>query len=424
MIYLGLGSNRGDRRDFLARALAQLAQSGFEISRVSPVVESPALLKKDALPEWDRPYLNLVVEGLTPHSPDEMLQLAKTIEQALGRDLSASRWSPRNIDIDLLLWNDERINTPDLIIPHLEMHKRSFIITPLMHLAPHLVIPGIKLSPLQISRQIRPIPLWMGVANITPDSFSSAGNVQTMSALETQFETWIEAGVHILDIGGESTRPGADPITAEDEWTRLQAVFGVLAKLRTKYALMPLISVDTRHVKVAQKALENGANWVNDVTGLSGSKMQALVKEREANIIAMHSLSIPVQPGEALDTTRPVDQQLLEWLDAQHTCWKNAGLDIGKIIFDPGVGFGKTVLQNQDIIKKTASLRQHGFRLLVGHSRKSFMNGFTNRVFAERDMETLGLSLAMCEQGVDIIRVHDPLNHIRAYRAWAQIRAV
>ncbi len=423
MIYLGLGSNQGDRRDFLARTLAQLAQGGFEISRVSPIVESPAWLKRDALPEWDRPYLNLVVEGQTRHTPKEMLRLVKIIERALGRDLGASRWSPRNMDIDLLLWNDERIHTPDLKIPHIEMHKRSFVITPLMHLVPHLIIPGINLSPFQISRNIRPIPIWMGVANITPDSFSGEGQVQSLADLETQFETWIEAGVQILDIGGESTRPRADPLTAGDEWNRLQAVFAVLAALRAKHALMPLISVDTRHAEVAQKALENGASWVNDVTGFSDPKMLSLVREQEANVVAMHSLSIPVQPGEVLDSARPVDQQLLEWLDTQCARWQNAGLDMGKIIFDPGVGFGKTALQNQNIIKKTASLRQHGFRLLVGHSRKSFMNGFTDQVFADRDIETLGLSLAMCEQGVDIIRVHDPLSHMRAYRAWAQIRA-
>jgi 2-amino-4-hydroxy-6-hydroxymethyldihydropteridine diphosphokinase/dihydropteroate synthase len=424
MIYLGLGSNLGNRRDFLARALAQLAQGGFKVSRVSPVVESPALLKKDALPEWDRPYLNLVAEGQTLHSPEDMLRLAKTIELALGRDLSASRWSPRNIDIDLLLWNDEKINTPDLVIPHVEMHKRSFVITPLMHLAPHLIIPGIKLSPLQISRQIRPIPLWMGVANITPDSFSGGGQVQTLAVLEAQFETWIEAGVQILDIGGESTRPGANSLSWQDDWSRLNPVLEMLARLRLKHELMPLISVDTRHAKVAQKALEKGASWVNDVTGLSDPEMQALIAKQKAGVIAMHSLSIPVKPGEMLDTTRPVDQQLLQWLDIQSTRWQNAGLDFGRIIFDPGVGFGKSALQNQEIIKSTASLRQHGFRLLVGHSRKSFMNGFTSRGFADRDIETLGLSLAMCEQGVDIIRVHDPLSHIRAYRAWAQIRAI
>lgn len=175
MIYLGLGSNQGERRDFLSQAITLLVRGGFAVSQVSPVVESPALLKDDALPEWNKPYLNLVVAGETQHSPEEMLALAKNIERVLGRDFTASRWSPRNIDIDLLLWNDERIDTVGLSIPHVEMHKRSFVITPLMHIAPHLVLPVIKLTPLQISQQIRPIPLWMGVVNLTPDSFSGGG---------------------------------------------------------------------------------------------------------------------------------------------------------------------------------------------------------------------------------------------------------
>jgi len=422
MIYLGLGSNQGERREYLAQALKQLSRIGFEISRVSPIVESPALLKDDALPEWNRPYLNLVVEGRTQHSPKVLLKLVKTIEQAMGRDLQASRWSPRNIDIDLLLWNNERITTPELSIPHREMHKRSFVVTPLLHLAPHLCIPGINLTPLQISQQIRPIPLWMGVVNITPDSFSGQGEYQQLSYLEAQLDTWIKGGVQILDLGGESTRPGAKPVSAQDEWKRLRAVFDLLEKLRSKYELMPLLSVDTRHAEVAQNALQRGADWINDVTGLSDPEMQRAVRDQQASVVAMHSLSIPVQPGESLDTAQPVDQQLLAWLERQGSIWQQAGLDAGRIIFDPGVGFGKTALQNQDIIKKTASLRQHGFRLLVGHSRKSFMNSFTAHAFADRDVETLGLSLAMCEQGVDIIRVHDPLNHIRAYRAWAQIR--
>jgi len=243
-----------------------------------------------------------------------------------------------------------------------------------------------------------------------------------MSSLEAQLKTWVESGVQILDMGGESTRPGADTISAEHEWQRLKPAFELLDRLAEKHEFMPLISVDTRHAQVARKALERGADWVNDVTGLSGTAMHALVREKEATTVAMHSLSIPVRPGETLATDRPVDLQLLDWLDRQSVAWKEAGLDIGRIIFDPGVGFGKTALQNQDIIKRTASFRRHGFRLLIGHSRKSFMNTYAAHAFADRDIETLGLSLAMCEQGVDIIRVHDPVSHIRAYRAWAQIR--
>ncbi len=423
MIYLGLGSNQGDRREFLAEALVRLAQGGFQMHQVSPIVESPALLKEDALPEWNRPYLNLVLAGDTQLSPDDTLKLAKNIECALGRDPGASRWSPRNIDIDILLWNDERISTPELSIPHTEMHKRSFVVTPLLHIAPDLILPGINLTPLQISEQIRPIPLWMGIVNQTPDSFSGKGGYPELAALEARLESWINAGVQIIDVGGESTRPGADTLSGQDEWSRLEPVFEIIGRLRLKHRLMPLVSVDTRNAEVAERALENGADWVNDVSGLSDPVMQAVIRKRQAGAVAMHSLSVPVMPGETLETNRPVDQQLLGWLNQQSAAWREVGLDTGKIVFDPGVGFGKTALQNQDIIKQTASLRQHGFRLLVGHSRKSFMNSFSAQDFADRDIETLGLSLAMCEQGVDIIRVHDPLNHIRAYRAWAQARA-
>ena len=423
MIYLGLGSNQGERRSFLSAAIEQLKAAGVEIRQISPVVESPALLGKEAEPNWNRPYLNLVLACEASFSPAEMLKRAKQIEQALGRDLQAPRWSPRNIDIDLLLWHDERISTPELTIPHPEMYKRSFVITPLMHLAPHLPVPGINLTPLQISQQIRPIPLWMGVLNLTPDSFSDGGSIRDTAMLESRLDQWIAEGVHILDLGGESTRPNADTVSESEEQRRLQPVFELLGEMRHRHALMPLISVDTRNTKVARWALESGADWINDVSGLRAPPMLAAVKESAAQAVAMHSLSVPVVPGEALDTARPVEVQLREWLQARQADWQAAGIDPGNILFDPGVGFGKTALQNMDIIRRTASLRGLGYRLLVGHSRKSFMNSFAVDEFAQRDMETLGLSLAMCEQGVDVIRVHDPLSHIRAYRAWSQARA-
>ncbi len=419
MIYLGLGSNLGDRRSHLGDAIVQLKKYGFAVKQISPVVESPALLKSDAKPEWNQPYLNLVVGGSTKHAPHELLALVKKIEQALGRDLNESRWSPRPIDIDLLLWSDQKINTDDLIIPHPEVYKRTFVITPLMHLAPHLVIPGINFSPLQISQQIRPIPLWMGIVNLTPDSFSDGGVHHDLDELEGMFEQWIDAGVHIIDIGAESTRPNAESISSELEKQRLEGVLVLLKRMRDKHLLMPLISIDTHHLNTAKYAVEKGVDWVNDVTGLRNPAMLDLIREQRLTGIGMHSVSVPVNPKETLTSDRPVEQQLLEWLAHQSEHWQEHGLDTGKIVFDPGVGFGKTQLQNLDIIKSTAALRSRGFRLLIGHSRKSFMNSFAGDTFADRDMETLGLSLAMCEQGVDIIRVHDPLSHIRAYRAWS-----
>ena len=419
MIYLGLGSNQGARRESLAKAIEQLKHNGFSCQEISPLVESPALLKADAKPEWNRPYLNLVVGGKTQLKPHELLKLAKKVEVALGRDLAAARWSPRPIDIDILLWDDEKIDSKDLVIPHPQMYKRAFVITPLMHLAPHTIIPGINLSALQISQQIRPIPLWMGIVNLTPDSFSDGGVHENLGALQQQLDAWISAGVHILDFGAESTRPNADAVSAQQEQQRLASLFPILQRLQQKHALMPLISVDTHHVSTAEFALDKGADWINDVTGLGDPAMLELVQTKQATGVAMHSLSVPVKPEESLDPARPVEQQLLEWLDAQSQKWQAHGLDTAKLIFDPGVGFGKTAAQNMDIIKGTKTLRKQGFRLLVGHSRKSFMNHFASNDFADRDMETLGLSLSMCEQGVDIIRVHDPLSHLRAYRAWS-----
>jgi len=419
MIYLGLGSNCGDRRQFLETALEKLRQGGFHVQRVSPVVESPALLKEDADPDWNRPYLNLVLGGETRLSPHQMLALAKQIEQAMGRDLNAPRWSPRNIDIDLLLWGEQDINTPDLRIPHPEMHKRAFVITPLMHIAPDLILPHLKLSPLQLSQQIRPIPLWMGIVNLTPDSFSDGGQNADMQVLESRLHEWIEAGVQVLDFGAESTRPDAQSLSAAEEWSQLEPVFPVLDELRRQHILMPLVSVDTHHPQTAAKVLGRGVDWINDVSGLQDSTMQALIREYNATAVAMHSISVPVQPGEALDASRPAAHQLIAWLGARAEQWRQAGLRHGQIIFDPGIGFAKNAVQNLSLIKSTALLRGQGFRLLVGHSRKSFMSSFTQAQAADRDMETLGLSLAMCQQGVDILRVHDPLNHIRAYRAWA-----
>ncbi|MEE9447164.1 MAG: dihydropteroate synthase [Arenicellales bacterium] len=419
MIFLGLGSNCGKRRAFLTRAIDELKLIGFQVAGISPVVESPALLKDDAKDDWNQPYLNLVLSGETDLLPHALLKSIKTIEQDLGRDLNAAQWSPRNIDIDILLWGEEKIQTDDLKIPHPEMHKRAFVITPLMHLAPNLVLPDINLTAFEISQRIRPMPLWMGIVNLTPDSFSDAGEHWNIKALEAQLERWIMAGVHILDFGAESTRPDADEISQAAEWSRLRPVFEVLDTLRKKHFLMPIISIDTRHVETAELAFEQRADWINDVTGLVDADMVDLIKNKKTAAIAMHSLSVPVVKGEHLPTDASVVMQLKTWLADKTERWVAQGINTGNIIFDPGVGFGKTDLQNMQIIRATADLRNQGFRLLVGHSRKSFMQSFSDASAQNRDIETVGLSLSMCAQGVDIIRVHEPLMHIRAYRAWS-----
>ena len=135
----------------------------------------------------------------------------------------------------------------------------------------------------------------------------------------------------------------------------------------------------------------------------------------------MHSMTIPVDPSVRLSEDRSAIAQLNEWLEQRLERWDVVGLDISKIIFDPGIGFNKSPLQSLELLQNCNAMRQSGLRLLIGHSRKSFMSGFTGEDFADRDLETLGISLSLSQQGVEIIRVHDPVSHIRAYRAWSHI---
>ena len=419
MIYLGLGANQGARREQLAQACALLAEAGFSYDRISPIVETPAMLPAGAEPSWLKPYLNCVVEGQTKLSPDGLLKAIKRIEAVMGRDLDAPRWSPRPIDIDILVWEGYERDDTHLTIPHSGIKQRDFVITPLLHLRPDLVIDGE--SVMALSLRLRPIPLWMGVINTTPDSFSDGGVWDQQVALDEHIQELIDSGVQILDFGAESTRPKGQPVSPDEEWQRLAPTLSHIQAILASVSLPPLISIDTRHVETARRAIKVGANWVNDVTGLNDPEMVALVRDTGVTAVAMHSLTVPVDPSQTLDPKRDTLVQIQDWLHQQMEYWAKHGLDLNQIIFDPGIGFGKTALQSLDILRACQTLRKEGVRLLMGHSRKSFMNGFSAAPFADRDLETIGVSMAVIEQGVDVIRVHDPASHQRVYRAWAQV---
>ncbi len=419
MIYLGLGSNLGDRKQHLSDAIEVLNAEGFEVRRKSPVVESPAWLKSGADPKWNRLYLNLIIEGECGKPPKDLLAVCKRTEQKLGRDLDAPRWSPRPIDIDIIAWEGIELQTKELVIPHPACLERPFVLTPLVHLNAGLMIKG--QSVYEHHLRLTPIPLWMGIVNVTPDSFSDGGVADNLENLQEKLNSWIDAGIHILDIGAESTRPSAKPLSPKEEWQRLKPALKMVQKLSKPLAFPPLLSVDTRHAKVAKKALRYGMNWLNDVTGLAEPKLQKIANREDIQTVAMHSLSVPVDPKDHLEADRGATEQLEDWLRQRQTQWQSAGLNLHNILLDPGIGFGKTSLQNQALLKDCKNLRALGHRLLIGHSRKSFMNEFSQAQYSDRDLETLGVSMALCGQGVDVIRVHEPLSHMRAYRAWSHI---
>jgi len=420
-VFVGIGSNLGDRRRHLAEAVAALPGSGLEVVAVSPVVESPAMLPDGAPPDWNRPFLNAAVRCRTRLGPHDALDALKAIEARLGRDFSA-RWSPRPIDLDILLWGDQMIRSERLTIPHPGLAARNFVLAPLVALDPSLTVPGVGRSVLDLSRDLKHrIPLWMGIVNVTPDSFSDGGETTTWDAVERRVDGMIDAGVQILDIGAESTRPGAEPLSPDTEWARLEPILGRLADKLGSLPLPPRISVDTYHADVARRALALGADIVNDVSGLTSAEMLALAADSDAEFVAMHSLTVPADRSVVLPPDcDPVDA-LLRWLDARRREWEAAGIGARRILFDPGIGFGKNPLQSLELLRNVARFHDTGFRCLVGHSRKSFMAGIAKQDVADKDLFTIGASLQLCAQGVDVIRVHDAAAHVSAYRGWAHL---
>lgn len=421
-IYLGLGANEGDRRGNLEGAIDGLVDAGFRLRQVSPLVESPAMLPRRADPAWHKPYLNLVVSGDADWQPQQGLAIAKKIEKAFGRG-AGPKWSPRPIDIDLLSWHGRELDSAALTLPHADARRRDFVLTPLMHLQPDLPIGARGETAFELTRTIRPIPLWMAIVNVTPDSFSDGGTWRDEAALDAHFAKLLARNVQIIDIGAESTRPGGETLGAEAEWARLEPVLAMLAERLQGRRVRPWVSVDSRNPATIEKALGYGVDVINDVNGLMDAQMMEMVRESGCQAIAMHSLSVPVNPAMLLPDDEGAVAQITRWAEERMEMWAKAGLDLNRIILDPGIGFGKSAIHAFELLSHCRDLRQAGLRLLVGHSRKSFMNGLTARPAAQRDVETVGMSLALCRQGVDIIRVHAPFIHLRAYLAWAHIAA-
>ena len=422
-IYLGLGSNLGDRRAHLTTALDALAADGMRVVRVSPVVESPAMLPSDAPAEWNRPFLNLAVEcQVQDASAEALLDRLQRLELELGRGAHA-RWAPRPIDLDVLLFGRAEIATDRLRVPHPGLRERAFVLAPLAALRPHLTIPGCGATTvLEWSRRLRQrIPLWMGIVNVTPDSFSDGGEALSAAEAGARAAALAAAGAELIDIGAESTRPGAAPLTADDEWRRLQPALERILVQHGGHRLRPLVSVDTYHPATARRALAAGADLINDVSGLTSQEMIELAGTSGKDFIAMHHVSVPVDRNKTLPVDRDPCELVERWLEKRLEQWTHAGLDLERIVFDPGVGFGKNPLQSLRLLRGIDRFARYGLRCLVGHSRKSFMTAFAARSNEDRDLATIGASLALATRSVEILRVHNVAAHVSAYRGWSHL---
>jgi len=259
----------------------------------------------------------------------------------------------------------------------------------------------------------------MGIANVTPDSFSDGGELSTTDAVDGHATQLAAAGAAFIDLGAESTRPGATPLSPDEEWARLEPALGHLVDRFRGELLRPRLSIDTYHVETAQRALACGADLINDVSGLTTPAMVELAGSSGAEFVAMHNLGVPADKTRTLPADEDPTAAVERWLEERLTEWQRAGLDFNRIVFDPGIGFGKNALQSLRLLRNIERFQRYGLRLLVGHSRKSFMHHVTAASRAERDLFTVGTSLRLCDRGVDILRVHDVAMHAAAYRGWA-----
>ena len=249
--------------------------------------------------------------------------------------------------------------------------------------------------------------LIMGILNMTPDSFSDGGQFKSHDKAIDHALKMVEEGANIIDIGGESTRPGAEAVQLEEELSR---TIPIIEAIRLKSDC--LISIDTYKSKVAKAALDAGADMVNDISGLTfDHNMASLVAERNVPVIIMH---IKGKPGD-MQKNPNYDNLIKEikvFFEVQIAIAKKAGIDSGNIILDPGIGFGKRLEDNFEIIRELGQISTMGYPVLLGPSRKSFI-GFTLDLPIEERIEgTLASITAGVINGARIVRVHD----IRATR--------
>ncbi|GAA5845109.1 hypothetical protein JCM9279_005436 [Rhodotorula babjevae] len=463
--YLGLGTNLGERAGNLNDAvsrLEQVAEGQVKVIDTSFLYESEAMYHEE-----QAKFLNAAVKISTSLSPTALLHACKSVEEALGRDFTTFRNGPRVIDLDVLLYDDIVLDTRQgdkvaaaaegvgekageerwLKVPHQGIQEREFVLRPLADLAPDLILPTLRETPLALLRTLlsstrstvhRVFPLSrsvvhpysrptaptttastrtlvMSIVNTTPDSFSDGGDAATVPLALAACDAHLAAGADVLDLGGMSTRPNAPDVPAAEEAAR---VVPVIAALRAGGVSVPL-SVDTFRAEVAREALDAGADVVNDVYGGRGEGMLDLLAERACPVVLMHSRGDPSTMGAL--ATYPGAGGVVAGVRAEMEEMLERALSKGvrrwNIVVDPGIGFAKTAQHNYALLRALprlfggegdgadSPLRE--YPVLVGLSRKRFLAP-TKADAKDRLTETLVATGACVASGVcEVVRVHD-----------------
>ncbi|VAX14802.1 Dihydropteroate synthase [hydrothermal vent metagenome] len=250
----------------------------------------------------------------------------------------------------------------------------------------------------------------MGILNITPDSFSDGGKFfDNPSRAVKQAGVMIKQGADIIDVGGESSRPGAEPVGAEEEAGRVIPVIRGIVKQYPK----TLVSIDSYKPEVVKKALDEGAAMINDISGLRDPEMVKLAADYKAPVVIMHMKGTPQTMQKRPAYKDVVDDIVRFFKERIKLCRANG---ISKIILDPGIGFGKTGKHNLSILRRLDEITRLGYPTLIGVSRKSFIGKALGELVDDRESATIAVNAIAVNKGASIIRVHDVEKNVQAVR--------
>lgn len=412
IVALGIGSNLGNSVENLRRALSLIRKSAlFNVLSVSSIYESDAQLPENAEAEWQKKFLNAAIlcSFNDAHSPLDLLAEVKKIEVVMGRK-SSVHWAPRIIDIDLLYWDGETYFANGLTLPHARLFERPFALLPLLEIWPAKIekIPSFALgwSGTQAFNTIKSSkvfwPRMVGILNVTEDSFSDGGRFLDSDKIVAQAEVLKKSGAEVIDVGAESTRPGARAVDLETEFIHLEVALTSIGKLGLK------ISLDCRNPEIVSRIMDKfDIDFLNDVTGFEAPKMRELLKRSGKAAFVMHSLGVPPEPQKTLLLEIDPLEQLCDWWKIRQSELLSLGIESDKLIFDPGIGFGKTKEQSLYILKNLGGFSKIKNDIMIGHSRKSFLTLISDRPAAQRDLETALVTQQLNQVFVQYLRVHD-----------------
>ena len=429
-VYISLGSNIGNRFYYLQQAKEQIIKL-LKRCQLSIIIETEAILQKNAPSDWNTPYLNMVISGFFDGHAEALLKELENIEFQIGKRKTNKTWAPRVIDLDILLFGEQVINTNNLTIPHKELLNRPFLLHLLAMMDCNLKTPNTKQYVSDISAQNylnnkikftsshTLTSCLFGIINLTTDSFASSDNTINYEQSLQKTINMAREGATVIDIGAQATNLNAKTITTEEEMHRITVFLDMLNDYQSKHHYPFNISIDTFNEEVIKNIINKyNILYINSVTDKISIKTLKLISQSNTGIIITHSSNIPVSKQDFPPHKVDILDTVIQWGKSQIKILTQCGFKQESIIIDVGIGFGKSYYQSIHLLKNIKKIKQNlGCKIMVGHSRKGVISAYSNQQASKRDLESIAISSHLDKECVDYLRVHNIKDHQRFFLA-------